>query len=90
MTDFVVDLAGEFVVQVLSCLFLIGVFALLVMSWQHSAVMATGAATLLVTGTLIGVMAYRSRRIKRLMMSSLATALLLALWYVAYGLNCDC
>ncbi|RFU36651.1 hypothetical protein DZF91_37040 [Actinomadura logoneensis] len=90
VTEFIGDLAGEVVVQVLSCLFLVGAAALLVVSWRHSAGLATGAAFLLVMGTLIGVVAYRSRRIKHLMMSALATVLLLALWYAAYGLNCDC
>ncbi|MFI9628710.1 hypothetical protein [Streptomyces sp. NPDC052042] len=90
----VVDEAvGELVLQVLSCLLLLGVGAVLLRGWSVSPVLALGAAALLLFGGVAAFTVWRHPgpgRARRMGVVLFTVVGGLVAWFVMYGSNCGC
>ncbi|WP_327286795.1 hypothetical protein [Streptomyces sp. NBC_01198] len=91
--EFVVESVGEVVVQIVSCLFLIGVGAGFYWAWQRSAALTSGAVVVLFPGAVVVFTQLRHPgpfRVRRVGLTLVTVLVVLVVWFLLYGTNCDC
>ena len=93
LTELVGEFVGDAVIEVISCILLAGAVLGLVRGWGRSPELTLGAVAVLVLGSAAVITAWRHPgrlRARRLGGTLGAMILALALWFVLYGVACDC
>ncbi|MGW3661270.1 hypothetical protein ACWD6R_39085, partial [Streptomyces sp. NPDC005151] len=91
--EFVLEFVSEGILQLLSCLLLIGTAAGVYWGWQQSPALTSGAIAVLLIGVVVAITVWRRPgplRVRRLGLTLMTVLLFLALWFLLYGTNCGC